>query len=74
MTERQRIDRTANKAITDRSRGEEKKELNYGNEHHLNNHLGSLHRLQGLDTWTTWKLFQRPGTIENNMLMAENLL
>jgi len=26
--------------------------------------------LQGLDIYTTWTLFQRPGTIENNMLMA----
>ena len=26
--------------------------------------------LQMLDTWTTWKLFQRPGTVENNKLMA----
>ena len=26
--------------------------------------------LQGLDTYTTWKLFQRPGTIENNKIMA----
>ena len=26
--------------------------------------------LQGLDTYTTWKLFQRPGTVENNKLMA----
>jgi len=32
--------------------------------------LAAFIGLQGLDTYTTWKLFQRPGTIENNKLMA----